>query len=174
MVTVTSANGFVFSGPPLLWPCRECLTMPGHSQGVCRKSFTQCLGTRQTEPAGAAPLYPGQMSEGSFINTPATGPNQGLDIPTPGSGSDQSREPDGQATWQASLCSVHRRRQLDGGGLLRMVPGSHTRNKASNHHVHKMPARLIHGLRGHLTPGVGTEPLSPMQERLVTIFPPPK
>lgn len=29
-----------------------------------------------------------------------------------------------------------------------MVPGSPTRNKASNHKVHKMPARLIRELKG--------------------------
>lgn len=34
-----------------------------------------------------------------------------------------------------------------------MVLGSPTRNKASNHKVHKMPARLIRELRGHPTPG---------------------
>lgn len=42
------------------------------------------LGTRKNELSGAAPLYSGQMS------------NQCLGIPTPGSGSDQPRDPEGQ------------------------------------------------------------------------------
>lgn len=79
----------------------ECVESPPHSVlGQGRMSHLELM-------------YPGQMSKGSFINTPVTGPNQCLGIPTPGSGSDQSRDPDGQdmapCVHRASLCSVLRR-----------------------------------------------------------------
>lgn len=57
---------------------------------------------------------------------------------------------------------------------LRMVTGSHDRNKASNHKVCRMPSK-VHLQAWRVSDGVETEPLrGSTQGSLAAILPPPK